>query len=59
MDALEALDIHLVTKGEVHKNDATVDESNLDTNKVQIGIRAKSIYKDFPDHEDTIVHSVI
>lgn len=53
------LEIHPVIKGELHKNKAEADKSNVDANEVQIVIREKSIYEDFPDHEDTIVYSVI
>ncbi|KAG5595452.1 hypothetical protein H5410_036684 [Solanum commersonii] len=55
LDAPDTLEIPLATIGDLHRDDAAVDESDAKTDEELIEIREKSIYRDLPDLEETII----
>ncbi|KAG5590266.1 hypothetical protein H5410_040780 [Solanum commersonii] len=58
-DAPKTSAIPSVTIGDVRRDEATVDESDAETDVEQIRIREESIYGDLSDLEETIMLSVI
>ncbi|KAG5580867.1 hypothetical protein H5410_051494 [Solanum commersonii] len=59
VDTPETSKIPLATTEDVHRDDATVDESKTETDDEQIEIRKESIYGDLPDLKEMIVQAVI